>query len=150
MASNLTTAVLVLTCLAGSPASDAQQGDASPATSTPLLGKGLKQHPFLYCGEWRNQTNVRMGTAVSRPAVIASSHRMTTFVSAEDLHIAAVPMAGEYNSIPCFHFVEDRNSGSRPSTSEVCVGNAYQTVGQGFSFGETPLPPFSPTGTGTI
>jgi hypothetical protein len=57
MTSNLTTAIVILTCFAGfTAASEAQQVDASRATSTPLPGKGLAQHPFLYCGEWQNQS----------------------------------------------------------------------------------------------
>ncbi len=33
-----------------------KQIDARAPSSTPLPGKGLQQHPFLYCGEWQNQS----------------------------------------------------------------------------------------------
>jgi hypothetical protein len=50
-------ATLLLLCLVGCPIlSEAKQGDADPTASKPLPGKGLAQHPFLYCGEWQNQS----------------------------------------------------------------------------------------------
>jgi hypothetical protein len=43
-------AVLIWACAAG-PVAQAQTTDAPPSLP-PLPGKGLAQHPFLYCGEW--------------------------------------------------------------------------------------------------
>ena len=46
----LLTAALMLPVLFSLPAQ--AQKSAEPA----LAGKGLGQHPFLYCGEWQNQS----------------------------------------------------------------------------------------------
>lgn len=41
---------------AGPMVCEGKQGEAPATASMPLPGKGLVQHPFLYCGEWQNQS----------------------------------------------------------------------------------------------
>src|SRR6266478_4333721 len=38
---------------------ETNQAGPSTAQSTSLPGKGLKQHPFLYCGEWDTRKPVQ-------------------------------------------------------------------------------------------
>jgi hypothetical protein len=51
------TIALLFACFASSPiVSEAQQRATPPTALIPLPGKGLAEHPFLYCGEWQNQS----------------------------------------------------------------------------------------------
>ncbi len=48
--------VLLLAVLIPCAAAAQKQDGGPPATPNPLPGKGLNEHPFLYCGEWQNQS----------------------------------------------------------------------------------------------
>jgi outer membrane protein assembly factor BamB len=56
----------------GAPLSTA--ASAAPAASTSLPGKGLAQHPFLYCGEWQQQGKSDQTIYVVRGGKVVWSH----------------------------------------------------------------------------
>ena len=65
--------VLSAALVGGAPRASAQV--ASPAVElTPLPGKGLAQHPFLYCGEWQNRSISQQVIYIVRDGKIAWSY----------------------------------------------------------------------------
>jgi len=52
----------------------AQTPADSPPGHTPLPGKGLAQHPFLYCGEWQNRSTSNQVMYIVRGGRIAWSY----------------------------------------------------------------------------
>ncbi len=57
----------------GPPSASAQAPAAAAAPLTPLQGKGLAQHPFLYCGEW-NYINPQQTMYLVRDGKVAWSY----------------------------------------------------------------------------
>ena len=67
-------------------------GTAHAQESAPVPGKGLRQHPFLYCGEWQDRGKseqvmklVRDGNVVCHPRSCSTSRarRKTATCSGE-------------------------------------------------------------------
>jgi hypothetical protein len=60
--------------LAQTPLATEPQAAAAPAELPPLPGKGLAQHPFLYCGEWQNRSTSQQVMYIIRGGKVVWSY----------------------------------------------------------------------------